>query len=75
MKVVATFVYRHQAEQAVVYLNGEHIPAFVRADDAGGLHPGLGFSRAARVVVADTDAERAVEVLRDAGILDDPENE
>jgi hypothetical protein len=69
VKVVAVFVYRHQAEHAVGYLSREGVPAFVQADDAGGLHPGLGFSRSARVIVADTDADRAREVLQDAGLL------
>jgi hypothetical protein len=70
MKVVATFVYRHQAEFAAGYLRAEGIHAFVRADDAGGLHPGLGFTRAARIVVAEPDFAAARAVLLDAGVLE-----
>jgi hypothetical protein len=69
MRVIATFVYRHEAEFAAGYLHSEGIRAIVRADDAGGLHPGLGFVRAARLLVRDEDAADALGVLRDAGIL------
>jgi hypothetical protein len=69
MKVIATFVYRHEAEFAAGYLHSAGIRGIVRADDAGGVHPGLGFVRAARLLVRDEDAADALEVLRDVGIL------
>jgi hypothetical protein len=70
MKVVASFGYRHEAEHAAGYLRADGIPAIVHADDAGGLHPGLGFTREARLLVSDADLSRAVRTLRDAGILE-----
>jgi hypothetical protein len=75
MKVVAVFGYRHEAEFAAATLSGAGIPSFVRADDAGGLHPALGFMRRVRLVVATEDEADALELLRDAGILEGGEED
>jgi len=69
--VVARFNYRHQAELAHGYLVDADIEAGLFVDDAGGMEVGLAFSNPARLVVRPTDAERARDVLRDAGLLDD----
>ncbi len=69
--VVAQFTYRHEAEIAVGFLQDRGIEAAVFADDAGGLHPGLGFTRPARVLVSSQDAESARRTLTDAGMLPD----
>jgi hypothetical protein len=68
-QVIATFTYRHDAEYAAGFLADAEIPAMLLADDAGGLHPGVGFSRPARLVVRAEDVEEAREVLRDAGVI------
>ncbi len=68
-QVVGTFTYRHDAEYAAGFLADAEIPSLLIADDAGGVHPGVGFSRPARLVVRAEDAEEAREVLRDAGVI------
>ena len=68
-QVIATFTYRHDAEYAAGFLADAEIPSMLLADDAGGLHPGVGFSRPARLIVRAEDVDEAREVLRDAGVI------
>jgi hypothetical protein len=68
---LAQFQYRHDAEYARGFLQDAGIASILSADDAGGLHLGLGFSRPARLLVSEEDLERARQVLRDAGVLED----
>ena len=63
---VARFTYRHEAEFAAGFLADADIPHSVLVDDHGG-HVTL--SNSATVLVASSDAERAREVLREAGML------
>lgn len=69
--VVARFHYRHEGELAHGYLKDAGIDAGLFVDDAGGMEVGMAFSNPARLVVRPREAERAREVLRDAGMLDD----
>lgn len=75
--VVATFHHRHEAELARGFLTDAGIRAVVSADDGGGAFGApLTFSEGsfARVQVRPEDEERALEVLRDAGLLDGESN-
>ncbi len=67
--VVARFHYRHEAELAHGYLEGAAIPTALLIDDAGGMDVGLAFVNPARLVVRVEDEQRAREVLVDAGML------
>lgn len=69
-EIVATFTYRHEAEYAQGFLEDAGIRSILLTDDAGGIHPGIGFSRPARIAVASEQAEAAREVLRDAGVIE-----
>ena len=66
---IAQFNFRHEAETAVEYLRDAEINSVLSADDAGGA--GVGFSQyePVRVVVLQTDVDRAREVLEAAGVL------
>ena len=71
--IVATFQHRHQAEAARGYLENRDIPTVVTVDDLGGaLGTPLTFSLEsfATVRVRREDADRAREVLSDAGLLE-----
>ena len=71
--VVATFNRRHEAEMARGFLSEAGIDAAVTADDGGGAFGvPLTFSPSsfATVSVRREDEEDALEVLRDAGILE-----
>ncbi len=69
-ETVAEFTHRHEAEYAQGFLEDAGIPSSVFIDDAGGGITGLEFAKGSRVVVPEELAERAREVLRDAGLLD-----
>ncbi len=60
---VAVFSSRTEAELAKARLDLEDIPANILADDAGGWEPQFGLSRGIRLMVADRDHERALDVL------------
>ncbi len=60
---VAVFSSRTEAELARARLDLEGIPANILADDAGGWEPQFGLSRGIRLMVADRDHDRALEVL------------
>ena len=68
-QVVATFTYRHEAEYAQGFLEDAGIDSVLVTDDAGGIHPGVGFTRAARLAVAEERADEAREILRNAGLI------
>lgn len=70
--VVATFLYRHEAEFARGFLTDAGIPAVVSADDGGGVFGApLTFFRNsfAQVAVRREDEDEARRVLQDAGLL------
>ena len=68
-RILATFTYRHDAEYAQGFLRDAGIDSLLLTDDAGGLHPGMGFTRPARLAVRAEDEGEARAVLQDAGIL------
>jgi hypothetical protein len=68
-RVIATFTYRHEAEYAQGFLKDAGIDSLLLTDDAGGLHPGVGFSTSARIAVPAEDVEEAKQVLEDAGVI------
>jgi hypothetical protein len=67
--VIATFPYRLEAEYAQGFLDDAEIESVLLADDAGGIYPGMAFTRPARIAVHPDHAEEAREVLRDAGVI------
>ena len=68
-RIVAHFHYRHEGEFAQAYLHDAGVDAALFVDDAGGADAGLAFVNPARLMVRTEDAERALELLRDLGIL------
>ncbi|MCI0432148.1 MAG: DUF2007 domain-containing protein [Gemmatimonadetes bacterium] len=69
--LIARFAYRHEGELARGYLENAGILALLFVDDASGIEAGMAFANPARLMVREEDAERAREVLRDAGVLED----
>ena len=61
--VIATFGDRAGAEVAASALDAAGIEAVVRSDDSGGLRPAMTFSNGAELIVRETDAEAAREIL------------
>lgn len=68
--VVASYPTRHDAEMARDYLDEADISAFIRVDDAGGMHPELqGIHGVHLVVLGNVAARQAHEALQEAGML------
>ena len=67
--VIATYTTRRDAEMARDCLEEAEIQAFVRADDAGGMHPQLQQPHGVQLVGMSGTAQRARTVLADAGLL------
>jgi Putative prokaryotic signal transducing protein len=61
-----SFGSRIDAELAKALLAEEGIPAFVRADDAGGMRPSLQFTAGVALIVRAEDLPRARAVLEAA---------
>ena len=68
--VLMRFAFRHDAEFAQGYLHDVGIPARVVSDDAGGLDLSISFLSGAALRVPKADLDRAVETLRNAGVLE-----
>ncbi len=66
--VVATYVYRHEAEFARETLRSVGIESVLSGDDAGGAYGPLAFARGMRLLVRREEAERARQVLEDQGM-------
>jgi len=62
---VKTYFSRHEAELARSVLEANGIEATIASDDAGGLQPGLSFTRGVQVLVNGDDILEAEEVLKD----------
>lgn len=69
---IASFGNRVEAEIARAKLESEGILAAVYADDAGGYDPQFTMTRGVQVVVADKDAEEAIEILGLPAHIPDP---
>ena len=60
---LARFFNRTEAEIVAAKLRAEEVPAYLKTDNAGGIHPELDFTRGIRVMVLAEDEERARLVL------------
>jgi len=67
--VFAIYSTRRDAEMAQEYLREENIETFVRADDAGGMHPQLQRPHGVKLVGMNSAAQDAYEALDAAGLL------
>ena len=63
LMVIRTFGNMFEAEVAQSALEAARIESLLRADDAGGVQPGLWIGRGVELVVHAEDASRADEVL------------
>jgi hypothetical protein len=61
--VVRTFLNRFEADVAKSALDAVEIDSLVRADDAGGMRPGMWMGSAVELLVRPDDYQRAVEIL------------
>jgi hypothetical protein len=61
--VVRTFADRIEAELAQSALKASGIESMIRADDAGGMRPAMGFSNGVALLVRVEQATAADEVL------------
>ena len=66
--LVAEFGYRHEAEFAQGFLRDAGIPSRVASDDAGGVDLSISFLSGTALFVADSDRERALQVLESTGL-------
>ncbi|MFB6248449.1 MAG: hypothetical protein ABEL97_07760 [Salinibacter sp.] len=69
--IFATYTTRRDAEVARDYLDDAGIRTFVRADDAGGMHPQLQRAHGVKLVGMRGAAPRAREMLAGADLLPD----
>ena len=60
---IARFFNIVEGEVACAQLRSNGINAYLRTDNAGGLHPELNFTRGVRLMVLAPDEERALAVL------------
>jgi hypothetical protein len=61
--IARTFLNRFEADVAKSALHAADIESIVRADDAGGMRPGMWMGSAVELLVRPEDFERAVEIL------------
>lgn len=61
--VAKTFTNRPEAEMTKEILEQESIPAVIRSDDSGGMHPGLTFTSGVDLLVRIEDLEEALGLL------------
>ena len=68
---IQAYSSRFEAEQAQQYLEQQGIEAFVKADDGGGMYPGLSLGRkGVRLMVRDADVDRARGALEPGEVVD-----
>jgi hypothetical protein len=72
--VARRFLNRFEADVAKSALDAVEIDSLVRADDAGGMRPGMWMGSAVEILVRPEDFERAVEIL-DSTALTRPEEQ
>jgi hypothetical protein len=73
--VAATYLTEIDADLARSALDAAGIDSMVRADDCGGVSPGLTFTRGVQVLVRSEDAERAAQILNTDAVGADLEPE
>ena len=61
--VIRTFRNKFEADVAKSALDAADITSLVRADDAGGLQPGMWMGNEVELLVSRDDAEQAAEIL------------
>jgi hypothetical protein len=61
--IARRFLNRFEADVAKSALDAVEIESMVRADDAGGMRPGMWMGSAVELLVRPDDLERAVEIL------------
>lgn len=67
--VFAIYSTRRDAEMARESLSNAGIEAFIRADDAGGMHPQLQRPHGVKLVGMSSSAQEAYQVLEEADLL------
>lgn len=73
--VAATYLTEVDADLARSALEAAGIDSMVRADDCGGVSPGLTFSRGVQLLVRSEDAEGAAQILSTDAVGDGLEPE
>lgn len=73
--VLAIYSTRRDAEVAKEYLDDAGIETFVRADDAGGMHPQLQRPHGVKLIGMSSAVQDAHEVLKEADLLPQPVEE
>ena len=68
--VVRTFLNHVEADLAKGALEAAGIESAISADDAGGMRPHLWVGAGVRLLVRQTDVERAVEILETPATTD-----
>ena len=61
---VARFFNMMEGEVACAQLRSENVKAYLKTDNAGGIHPELNFTRGVRLMVLAEDEDRARELLQ-----------
>ena len=59
-----------EGEVVCARLRAEGIKAYLKTDNAGGIHPELNFTRGVRLMVLAGDEERARELIESADLRD-----
>jgi hypothetical protein len=67
---VRTFMNHIEADLAKSALDAAGIESAISADDAGGTRPHLWVGAGVRLLVRQTDIERAVEILENPAVTD-----
>jgi hypothetical protein len=69
--ILAVYTTRRDAEMAQEHLENSGHRAFIRADDAGGMHPQLQQPHGVKLVVLESVVDEARALLDTAGLLPD----
>ena len=68
---VARFFNIMEGEVACARLRAADIKAYLKTDNAGGIHPELNFTRGVRLMVLAADETRARQLIEGAGSVED----
>lgn len=67
---VARYFTIMEGQVACARLQADGIKAYLKTDNAGGIHPELNFTRGVRLMVLSHDEVRARELVEEAGPFD-----